>query len=184
MATACTLLAHAMGAAHHTPTGRAAPRLIRRTRAPVAIINKGVNTGVDGVNRGVNRGVHMYLSCASAAPALGLCGKPTSPPRRRTIAKMDIHIHTGACLPTVGVRLQLEVDPRREQVVQRWHVRGGRRIRRPLLRPTRLRAVRPEVGPLGELAVEAPARRCEVRNGVHAHAKAGGGQQWGAGRKY
>jgi len=62
-------------------------------------VHKGVNTGVDGVNRGVNRGVHMYLSCASAAPALGLCGKPTSPPRRRTIAKMGIHIHTGACLP-------------------------------------------------------------------------------------
>ena len=57
--------------------------------------------GVDGVNRGVNRGVHMYLSCASAAPALGLCGKPASPPRRRTIAKMGIHIHTGASLPLV-----------------------------------------------------------------------------------
>jgi len=38
MATACTLLAHAMGAAHRTPTGCAAPRLIGRTRAPVAII--------------------------------------------------------------------------------------------------------------------------------------------------
>jgi len=34
-----------------------------------------------------------------AAPALGLCGKPTSPPRRCTIAKIGIHIHTGACLP-------------------------------------------------------------------------------------
>ena len=59
----------------------------------------GVNMGVNGVNRGVNRGVHMYLSCASTAPTLGLCGKTTSPPRRCTIANMGIHIHTGACLP-------------------------------------------------------------------------------------
>jgi len=95
----------------------------------------------------------------------------------------DGHPHPPWGLPTVGVRLQMEVDPRWEQVVQRWYVRGARR-RRPLLRPTRRRAVRPEVGPLGELAVEAPARRCEVRNGVHAHTKAGAGQRWGAGRKY
>ena len=57
-----------------------------------------MNKGVNGVNRGVNRGVDMYLWCASAAPALGLCGKPTSPPRRCTIGKMGIHIHTEACL--------------------------------------------------------------------------------------
>ena len=38
LATACTLPAHAMGAAHRTPTGRAAPSLNRRTWAPVATI--------------------------------------------------------------------------------------------------------------------------------------------------
>jgi len=36
--TACTLPAHAMGAAHRTPTGHAAPRLNRCTWAPVATI--------------------------------------------------------------------------------------------------------------------------------------------------
>jgi len=77
-----------------------------RTDGPAEGVHKGVNMGVNGVNRGVNRGVHMYLSCASAAPALGLCGKPTSPPRQCTLAKMGIRIHTGACLPfAVGVRL-------------------------------------------------------------------------------
>ena len=69
-----------------------------RADGPDEGVHKGVNTGVNSVNRGVNRGVHMYLSCASAAPALGLCGKPTSPPRRCMIAKMGIHIHTGACM--------------------------------------------------------------------------------------
>jgi len=135
----------------------------------------GVNTGVDGVNRGVNRGVHMYLSCASAAPALGLCGKPTLPPRWRTIAKIGIHIHTGARLPlaydsswglTRGGSRSCSVGMSVEAVV-------GALFSAPLDG----RAVRPEVGPLGELAVEAPARRCVVRNGVHSHAKAGGGQQ-------
>ena len=53
-----------------------------RTGGPEEGVHKGVNTGVDGVNRGVNRGVHMFLSCASAAPALGRCGMHTSPPRR------------------------------------------------------------------------------------------------------
>jgi len=98
-------------------------------------------------------------------------------------ASKDGHPHPHWGLPAVGVRLQMEVDTRREQVVQRWHVGGGRRGRPPP-DPTRWRAVRPEAGPLGELAVEAPAQRCVVRNGVHAHAKAGGGQRWGAGRKY
>jgi len=150
-----------------------------RTGGPEEGVHKGVNTGVDGVNRGVNRGVHMHLSCASA---LGLCGKPTSPPRRRTIAKMGIHIHTGACLPlaydsswrsTRGGSKSCSVGTSVEAVV-------GALFSAPLdgeLCDLRL-------APLGELAVEAPARRCVVRNGVHAQAKAGGGQQWGAGRKY
>ena len=92
----------------------------------------------------------------------------------------DGHPHPHWGLPAAGVRLQLEVDPHREQVVQRQHVGGGRR-RRPPLCPTRRRAMRPEVGPLGELVVEAPARRRVAGNGVRAHAKAGGGGLWAAG---
>jgi hypothetical protein len=153
-----------------------------RTDGPAEGVNKGVNKGVNGVNRGVNRGVNMRCFwCSGAAPVLGLCGKPTSPPRRCMVAKMGPHPHWG--LPAVGVRHQLEVDPRREQVVQRRHVGGGR-LGRPPPRPTGWRAARPDVGPLGELAVEAPARRRVARNGVRAHAKAGAGERRAAGGEY
>jgi len=118
-----------------------------RTGGPEEGVHKGVNTGVNGVNRGVNRGVHMVRERGARAGAVQKAHLTAT----TVHDSKDGHPHPHWGLHAVCVRLQLEVESHggsKSCSVQRWHVRGGRH-RRSLPRPTRRRAVRPEVGPLG-----------------------------------